>query len=82
MFDSNPDIACLCAKVVGLASLCLFEINQKIASDAEILDSLVLGLRSSNRRVKLSVCSAISDLSASFVGRQRLLEHSALETLM
>lgn len=82
MLDSNPDIACLCAKVVGMASLCLFEINQQIASDAEILKSLILGLRSSNRRVQLSACCAVSDLSTSLVGRQRLLEHSALETLM
>ncbi|KAI6702989.1 hypothetical protein NL676_012125 [Syzygium grande] len=80
--SNNPDIACLCAKVVGMASLCLFEINQQIASDAEILKSLILGLRSSNRRVQLSACCAVSDLSTSLVGRQRLLEHSALETLM
>ncbi|XP_030475053.1 uncharacterized protein LOC115692368 [Syzygium oleosum] len=80
--SNKPDIACLCAKVVGMASLCLFEINQQIASDAEILKSLILGLRSSNRRVQLSACCAVSDLSTSLVGRQRLLEHSALETLM
>ncbi|XP_048141821.1 uncharacterized protein LOC115731091 [Rhodamnia argentea] len=80
--SNNPDIACLCAKVVGMASLCVFEMNQQIASDAEILESLVSGLRSSSRRVKLSACCAVSDLSTSLVGRQRLLEHSALETLM
>ncbi|XP_048141827.1 uncharacterized protein LOC115729689 [Rhodamnia argentea] len=80
--SNNPDIACLCAKVVGMASLCVFEMNQQIASDAEILESLVSGLRSSSRRVKLSACCAVSDLSTSLVGRQRLLEHSALETLI
>ncbi|KAL3742563.1 hypothetical protein ACJRO7_017953 [Eucalyptus globulus] len=80
--SNNPDIACLSAKVVGMASLCSFDMNQRVASDAEILESLVSGLRSSNRRVKLSACRAVSDLSTSLVGRQRLLEHSALETLM
>ncbi|KAL3742543.1 hypothetical protein ACJRO7_017933 [Eucalyptus globulus] len=80
--SNNPDIACLCAEVVGMASLCSFEMNQLIASDAEILESLVSGLRSSNRRVKWSACRAVSDLSTSLVGRQRLLEHSALQTLM
>ncbi|XP_039167285.1 uncharacterized protein LOC104441291 isoform X2 [Eucalyptus grandis] len=82
LLKSNPDIACLSAKVVGMASLCSFDMNQRIASDAEILESLVSGLRSSNRRVKLSACGAVSDLATSLVGRQSLLEHSALETLM
>ncbi|XP_018727592.1 uncharacterized protein LOC104441294 isoform X2 [Eucalyptus grandis] len=82
LLKSNLDIACLSAKLVGMASLCSFDMNQRIASDAEILESLVSGLRSSNRRVKLSACRAVSDLSTSLVGRQSLLEHSALETLM
>ncbi|KAK3433834.1 hypothetical protein EUGRSUZ_D01111 [Eucalyptus grandis] len=80
--SNSLDIACLSAKLVGMASLCSFDMNQRIASDAEILESLVSGLRSSNRRVKLSACRAVSDLSTSLVGRQSLLEHSALETLM
>ncbi|XP_057981573.1 uncharacterized protein LOC131166939 isoform X2 [Malania oleifera] len=70
------------AKIIGAASLLSFEMNEQIASDGEIIRGLVSALASSNRRILRAACSAVLDLSATSIGRQALLEFSAVENLM
>ncbi|OWM86931.1 hypothetical protein CDL15_Pgr015967 [Punica granatum] len=76
------DIACLGLEVVGAAALRSLETNEQIALDSDILSCVIWGLRSPCRKLKSAACGAMLDLSSSSVGRERLLECSALETLM
>lgn len=75
-------IAGLSAEIVGAASLLSLETNEKIAADAEIVRALVSLLRSSEKRVLVAAANAFLDLSTTSVGRRKLLESSALETLL
>ncbi|KAK9269787.1 hypothetical protein L1049_001565 [Liquidambar formosana] len=75
-------IASVGAEIVGAASLLSFEMNDLIASDCEIVRALVSALASSKRRISSAACNAVLDLSTTSVGRQRLLEFSAVENLM
>ncbi|KAI4376403.1 hypothetical protein MLD38_014171 [Melastoma candidum] len=77
-----PSIACLGADVIGLACLQSFEMNRQISSEGDILKTLLLGLSRENRRVRMRFCNVILDVCCSFSGQKRLLELSALETLM
>ncbi|PKI55066.1 hypothetical protein CRG98_024532 [Punica granatum] len=76
------DIACLGLEVVGAAALRSLETNEQIALDSDILSCVIWGLRSPCRKLKSAACGAMLDLSSSSVGRERLLECSALETLI
>ncbi|KAL9442295.1 hypothetical protein AB3S75_020739 [Citrus x aurantiifolia] len=75
-------IAGLSAEIVGAASLLSLETNEKIAADAEIVRGLVSLLRNSEKRVLVAAANAVLDLSTTSVGRQKLLESSALEALL
>lgn len=68
---------------MGVASLSSLEINEQIAMDDEIIKGLEYILRNySKRSVLMAACNAVLDLSTTSVGRLRLLEFSALESLM
>jgi len=67
---------------VGAASLFSLEMNEQIALDGEIVKGLVSALGSSKRNVLMAACNAVLDMSTTSVARQRLLELSALESLM
>lgn len=67
---------------MGAASLLSLETNEKIAADAEIVRGLVSLLRNSEKRVLVAAANAVLDLSTTSVGRQKLLESSALEALL
>ncbi|KAL9445195.1 hypothetical protein AB3S75_018228 [Citrus x aurantiifolia] len=75
-------IAGLSAEIVGAASLLSLETNEQIAADAEIVRGLVSLLRNSEKRVLVAAANAVLDLSTTSVGRQKLLESSALEALL
>lgn len=67
---------------MGAASLLSLETNEQIAADAEIVRGLVSLLRNSEKRVLVAAANAVLDLSTTSVGRQKLLESSALEALL
>lgn len=67
---------------MGSASLLSLETNKQIAADAEIVRGLVSLLRNSEKRVLVAAANAVLDLSTTSVGRQKLLESSALEALL
>ncbi|KDO61981.1 hypothetical protein CISIN_1g0040481mg, partial [Citrus sinensis] len=75
-------IAGLSAEIVGAASLLSLETNEQIAADAEVVRGLVSLLRNSEKRVLVAAANAVLDLSTTSVGRQKLLESSALEALL
>ncbi|XP_021891438.1 uncharacterized protein LOC110809810 [Carica papaya] len=78
----NREIARCGAKLVGLASLLSFEMNEVVASDGETVKELIPLLASLDRKVSTAACNAVLDLSTTSIGRQSLLQFSALETLM
>ncbi|XP_042498016.1 uncharacterized protein LOC122076663 isoform X2 [Macadamia integrifolia] len=77
-----PEIASLGAKIVGAASLSSFEMNEVIAYDAAIVESLLAALLRRKKWVSDAACNAVLDLSTTSIGRQRLCELSAVEKLM
>ncbi|XP_059637411.1 uncharacterized protein LOC132279449 [Cornus florida] len=80
--SSCDEIVSDCAEIIGAASISSFEMNDQIASDGETVKGLVYALESSKRNVLLAVCNAILDLSTTSIGRQNLLEFSAMESLI
>lgn len=78
----RAEIASRGAEIVGAASLFSLEMNEQIALDGEIVKGLVSALGSSKRNVLMAACNAVLDMSTTSVARQRLLELSALESLM
>lgn len=70
------------AEIAGAASIFSFEMNEQIALDDQIVRGLILAVRSSNKMVSLAACNAVLDLSTTSVGRERLIELSAVEHLM
>ncbi|KAI3446635.1 hypothetical protein Pfo_003300 [Paulownia fortunei] len=76
------EIVCRSAEIIGAASLASFEMNEKIALEDEIVKDLVSLLGSSKREIATAACNAILDLSTTSVGRQRLLEFTAIENLI
>uniref|UniRef100_A0A7N0R8Z8 Bifunctional lysine-specific demethylase and histidyl-hydroxylase n=1 Tax=Kalanchoe fedtschenkoi TaxID=63787 RepID=A0A7N0R8Z8_KALFE len=75
-------VASCAAEIVGLGSLSSFEMNETIAMDGEIMKGLIRGAVDRRRSVAVAACNAILDLSSTLIGRRRLLEFSALESLM
>lgn len=69
-------------KIVGAASICLFEMNEQIALDADIVKGLLSALSSRERTISLAAVNAVLDLSTTSIGRQRLTEFSAVNNLM
>lgn len=67
---------------MGAASILSFEMNEQIALDDDIVKCLILAVGASNKMVSLAACNAVLDLSTTSVGRERLLEFSAVEHLM
>lgn len=79
----SDEIACKSAELVGAASLISIEMNEMIALEDGIIIGLVnLLLGSPRRDVFIAAYNAILDLSTTSIGRQRLLDFSALEKLM
>ncbi|KAK6933497.1 JmjC domain [Dillenia turbinata] len=76
------EFSSLCAEIVGAASLLSIEINEVIAADGEIIGGLLSASMSSDRAVSVAACNALLDLSTTSIGRNKLLEFSALETLI
>ncbi|KAJ4959079.1 hypothetical protein NE237_026190 [Protea cynaroides] len=77
-----PEIASLSAEIVGAASLSSFEMNEVIAYDAAIIESLMSALSCRSKSVSVAACNAVLDLSTTSIGRQLLCEFSAMEKLM
>lgn len=69
-------------EIAGAASIFSFEMNEQIALDGEIVKGLILAVGASNKMVSVAACNAVLDLSSTSIGRERLLEFSALEHLM
>ena len=80
--SNRSEIACHVADLIGAASLVSLEVNEEIASDSETLKGLISLLENPKRRVLLSACNAVLDLSTTTFGRHQLLKFSALEKLM
>ncbi|KAA8535701.1 hypothetical protein F0562_030704 [Nyssa sinensis] len=76
------EIVSNCAEIVGAASIFSFEMNEQIASDGEVVKGLVSAVGSTKMNVLMAACNAILDLSTTSIGRQRLLEFSAMESLI
>ncbi|KAL1335468.1 hypothetical protein AAHE18_11G249500 [Arachis hypogaea] len=83
LLSSNcSEIACRAADIVGAASLVSLEANEQVASDSQALKGLISLLESPKRKVLLSACNAVLDLSATTFGQRQLLKFYALEKLM
>ncbi|KAL6540762.1 hypothetical protein OROMI_024645 [Orobanche minor] len=76
------EIVCRSAEIIGAASLASFDMNEKIALEDETVKGLISLLGSSKREVAIASCNAVLDISTTLVGRQRLLEFSAMENLI
>lgn len=73
---------CKSAEIVGAASLASFEMNEQISAEAEVAKSLINLLRNSERRTAVVACNALLDLTATSVGRQRLIEFGAVDNFV
>ncbi|XAR55648.1 [Histone H3]-lysine-36 demethylase [Bertholletia excelsa] len=72
-----------CAELIGAASLFSLAMNEQIANDQGIVKSLISALASSKTgSTSIAACNALLDLSTTSIGRQRLLDFSALEYLI
>ncbi|KAK6127076.1 hypothetical protein DH2020_039178 [Rehmannia glutinosa] len=81
-FSNCTEIVCKSAEIIGAASLASFEMNENIALEDEIMKGLISLLGSSKREIAIASCNAVLDLSTTLVGRQRLLEFTAIENLL
>ncbi|KAK6151435.1 hypothetical protein DH2020_014070 [Rehmannia glutinosa] len=82
MIINCTEIVCKSAEIIGAASLASFEMNENIALEDEIMKGLISLLGSSKRKIAIASCNAVLDLSTTSVGRQRLLEFTAIENLL
>ncbi|KAK7265355.1 hypothetical protein RJT34_32974 [Clitoria ternatea] len=80
--STRPHIACRVADIIGAASLVSFHVNEEIASDSETVKGLISLLDTRRRKVLLSACNALLDLSTTTFSQQQLLKFSALNKLM
>ncbi|XP_011079279.1 uncharacterized protein LOC105162832 [Sesamum indicum] len=69
-------------EIIGAASLASIVMNEKIAEEGETMKGLISLLGSSKRGTAMAACNALLDLSTTSVGRQRLVEFSAIENLL
>lgn len=79
---NSPAISRRAAEMVGSAALESLDMNQRIASDADIINSLLSALASSNTGVSVAACNALLDLCTTGFGRRRLLDSSALPRIL
>lgn len=77
-----PKIAACSAEIAGALALCAYELNERIASDKEIMRALVTAVASRRKGVVMAACNAVLDLSTTLIGRERLRESSAVEKLL
>ncbi|KAL0428334.1 UNVERIFIED_CONTAM: Bifunctional lysine-specific demethylase and histidyl-hydroxylase NO66 [Sesamum latifolium] len=75
-------IVCKSLEIMGAASLASIALNEKIAEEGETMKGLISQLGSSKREAAMAACNALLDLSTTSVGRQRLVEFSAIENLL
>lgn len=59
-----------------------FEMNEKIASEGQIVNGLITLLRSSNSIRSIAACNSVLDLSTTSIGRKQLVDLFAIENLM
>nr|GMD28813.1 putative jmjC domain, Armadillo-type fold protein [Ipomoea batatas] len=78
----SDEIACKSAEIVGALSLMSFEMNEKIASDGQIVKGLITLLRSSNSIRSIAACNSVLDLSTTSIGRKQLVDLFAIENLI
>ncbi|KAM0985767.1 hypothetical protein ACFX13_013230 [Malus domestica] len=79
---NSPAISRRAAEMVGSAALESLDMNQRIASDADIINSLLSALASSNTGVSVAACNALLDLCTTGFGRRRLLDSYALPRIL
>ncbi|PRQ37063.1 putative [histone H3]-lysine-36 demethylase [Rosa chinensis] len=72
---TSASLASRAADMVGSAALESLDMNRTIASDADIIHALL-------SRSSVSACNALLDLCTTCVGRRRLIEFSALPTIL
>ncbi|RZC71166.1 hypothetical protein C5167_034430 [Papaver somniferum] len=79
-----PSITCLILEIIGFISLSSIEDNQRIALDAEILRGLLNCLMEckSKKKVLVSVCNAVLDVSTTWIGRAKLCQAFAVQKLI
>ncbi|XP_026457973.1 uncharacterized protein LOC113358592 isoform X2 [Papaver somniferum] len=79
-----PSITCLILEIIGFISLTSIEDNQRIALDAEILRGLLNCLMEckSKKKVLVSVCNAVLDVSTTWIGRAKLCQAFAVQKLI
>ncbi|KAJ1433417.1 JmjC domain [Sesbania bispinosa] len=80
--STHSQIARRVADIIGAASLVSLEVNEEIATDSETVNGLISLLENPKRKVLLSACNAILDLSTTTFGQQQLLKFSVLDKLM
>ncbi|PQQ12936.1 uncharacterized protein Pyn_35341 [Prunus yedoensis var. nudiflora] len=78
----SPTIASRAAEMVGSAALESLDMNQRISSDAGIINGLLAALGSSKTRLPVAACHALLDLCTTSVGRRRFAHSSALPRLL
>ncbi|KAI3851735.1 hypothetical protein MKX03_034366 [Papaver bracteatum] len=79
-----PSITCLILEIIGFISLSSIEDNQRIALDAEVLRGLLNCLMECNskKKVLVSVCNAVLDVSTTWIGRAKLCQAFAVQKLI
>ncbi|XP_047309088.1 uncharacterized protein LOC124912499 [Impatiens glandulifera] len=70
------------AEIVGAAALFSLEMNEQVASDLDILKTLMSALASPEKTIAIAACNAFLDLCTTSIGRQQLLKSSSLEHLV
>ncbi|XP_068637805.1 uncharacterized protein [Aristolochia californica] len=75
-------IAATAAEIVGAAGLTSLEANERIASDKELMESLMCALSCPTKQVSMAVVNAVLDLSTTSFGREHLWRSSAAEKLI
>ncbi|XP_052181531.1 uncharacterized protein LOC127794468 [Diospyros lotus] len=73
-----------CSEFVGAASLFSLEMNEQLAGDDEIVRGLIFAFSSGSKRrtTLVATCNAILDMSSTSIGRQRLLQFHALNSII
>ncbi|XP_051142871.1 uncharacterized protein LOC127259532 [Andrographis paniculata] len=69
-------------EIIGAAAIASIEMNEKVAMEDEIVEGLISNCGSTKPEIAMAACNAMLDLSTASIGRRRLVEFSAIKSLL
>eukprot|EP01018_Ginkgo_biloba_P006699 Gb_18187 [translate_table: standard] len=77
-----PQVSLNTAEIIGAAALWSYGINMKVASDKEVVKTLVAMISNPNEEFAVAACNAVLDLATTSIGRESLRESGAIAQLL